>query len=91
MSDLIKTEGHPKEYKTNSEIVQELIDVVFDAISKETGANMIMLRPALNIAKLKISQMTEEDSANIVDQVHKISRHIEIETGVYSPYHGTVN
>lgn len=74
--------------KSNKQVVTDLVDVVFEAISKETGANMIMLKPALNIAKLKISQMDERDSANIVDQVHRISRHIEMETGVLSPYHG---
>lgn len=77
-----------KQLLSNKEVVTDLIDIVFDAISKETGANMMMLKPALNIAKLKMSNMDEQDATNIVDAVHKISRQIEVKTGVLSRYHG---
>lgn len=74
--------------KTEKEVVQDLVEIVFEALSGHTSANMLMLKPAINIAKLKLSQMTDAESANLVDQVHRISRHIEMETGKLSPYHG---
>ena len=77
-----------KQNKTYREAVTDLVDLVFQAISKETGANVIMLKPALNIGKMKLSQMTEEEARNLVMQVHFISRSLEKETGEFSPYHG---
>ena len=76
-----------KQVKTSREVITELVDIVFDAISKETGANVLMLKPALNIGKMKLSQMSEEEAQNLILQVHKISALIEQETGVLSPYH----
>lgn len=74
--------------QTNRETIQELVDIVFDLFSKNNNGNVIMLKPALNIAKIKLSQLDETDAANIVDQIHKISRLIEKKTGKLSPYHG---
>ncbi len=77
-----------KETKTNKEVIQELVDLVFGMLSKETGANVLMLKPALNIGKLKLAQLSEEEASNLVLQVHKISSYIERETGTLSPFHG---
>jgi hypothetical protein len=77
-----------KQMKTSKEIISELIDLVADAISGTTGANGIMLKPALNVVKLKTAQLSEAESADIIDKVHFLSRHIEKESGALSPYHG---
>lgn len=74
--------------KTNREVIQELADIIFDKINGESGGNKLMLMPALNIVKLKMSSMSEDDCEFVIDAVHKISNHIERETGVLSPYHG---
>lgn len=75
-------------YKTNKEVIQELVDIVFEMLSNEKGANILMLRPALNIGKLKLAQMSEDDAANLILQIHKVSSICENETGIFSPYHG---
>lgn len=74
--------------KTDKEIIVELVDLVVEAVSSANGANAMMMRPALNVVKLKLSNMSESDSAEILDKVHFISHHIEKETGKLSPYHG---
>lgn len=84
-------QGDQTEYVTDKEFVEKIVELVFAAISKETGAQMMMLTPVLNIAKLKIAKMDDNDAATIIQQVHRISREAEIHTGKYSPFHGDVN
>jgi hypothetical protein len=74
--------------KSDKEVIQELVEIVFDLINNEKGGSKIMFMPAINIVKLKLSQMDEMSSADIIDKVHRISRHLEQETGRLSPYHG---
>lgn len=74
--------------KTSKEIISEMVELIADAVSESTGASTMMLRPALNVVKLKMSQMSETDSADIIDKVHWLSHHIEKESGQLSPYHG---
>ena len=76
---------HPAQ--TNHEVIQELVQVLFEGVSQHMSGNMMMLSPALNIVKLKIKQMDADDADFVVDAVHKISREIEIRTGKRSPYH----
>lgn len=77
--------------KSDKEIIHELVEIVIEAISGNTGGNMLMMRPALNIVKLKLSQMDDKDCTDIIDKVHFISHHIEKETGKLSPYHAIEN
>ncbi len=73
--------------KTSKEIITDLVDIIAEAVSGQTGASTMMLKPALNVVKLKMAQMTESDSADILDKVHFLSHRIEIESGKFSPYH----
>lgn len=75
-------------YKTNTEVVAELVDVIFEFLSKEHGASIMAIKPALAIAKMKISKMTDNESAEMVDKLHQISAYAEQQTGVFSRYHG---
>lgn len=77
--------------KSNEQIVRELVDLVFAKISENAGANFMLLSPALNIVKMKISALDAVDCDNIVDSIHQISHRIERETGILSPYHGIDN
>lgn len=74
--------------KSNSEVVTELIDLIFDKIDNNFGGNAIMLKPAINIMKMKVANLNNDDCNFIVDAIHQISHKIEIDTGVLSPYHG---
>lgn len=73
--------------KTSKEIIQELVDIVAESVSESAGTSTMMLKPALNIVKLKMAQMSETDSADIIDKVHWLSHRIELESGKFSPYH----
>lgn len=74
-------------YKSNKEVIQDLVDTVFALLSESGGANMLMLRPALNIGKMKLGQMTEEEAENLIDQIHRVSHMCEEQTGKLSRYH----
>jgi hypothetical protein len=74
--------------KSNKDVIQELVDIVFDKLNGESGGSKLMFMPALNVVKLKLSNLNENESANIIDSVHKISHYCEKETGNLSPYHG---
>jgi hypothetical protein len=74
--------------KTPREVVTELLEVVFDEITKTQSGNKLMFMPALNVMKMKMSSMDNSQAEYICDCVHKISRMIETETGKLSPYHG---
>lgn len=77
--------------KTNKEVVDELVKMIFENISEHLSGNSIMLAPALNIVKMKVKNMDEADADFIIDAVHQISHRIETETGRLSPYHGIDN
>lgn len=74
--------------KSSKEIIVELVDVIAEAVSGQMNASTMMLKPALNVVKLKMAQMSEADSADILDKVHFLSHRIECESGRLSPYHG---
>lgn len=76
--------------KSNKETIQELVDIIFERINTETGGNKFMFIPVINVIKLKLANMSDDDATFIIDAVHKISSQIEIETGILSPYHGAV-
>lgn len=73
--------------KTNKEIVDELVAIIFENVAEHVSGNALMLTPALNIVKLKVRQMNDDDADFIVDAVHRISHEIEIKSGRLSPYH----
>jgi len=73
--------------KSEKDVVIELVDLVFDFIDKNSGGQKIMFMPALNLLKMKMANLDNDAAESIIDMVHKISHHIEIETGKFSPYH----
>jgi DNA-binding ferritin-like protein len=77
--------------KTNKEIITELIDIVAEAMSAHGGTSVVMMKPAINMVKIKLSNLSEADSAEMIDKVHWLSSHIEKESGKLSPYHGIEN
>ena len=56
-------------------------------VTIKSGGQKIMFMPALNLLKMKMANLDNDAAENIIDMVHKISHHIEIETGKFSPYH----
>jgi len=76
--------------KTSKEIVNELIELVAQAVGGAAGGNAIMLNPIVNMIKIKTAHLSESDTDDIIDKVHQLSRHIEKESGKLSPYHGVV-
>lgn len=74
--------------KSSKEIITELVDIVGEAMSAQGGTSVVMMRPAMNMVKLKLSNLSENDSQDIIDKVHWLSHHIEKESGQLSPYHG---
>lgn len=75
--------------KTNREVIIELVDMVVDSVS-EGGSSFdkLSFTPAINILKMKLSKLSEDSASDLVDTIHKVSRIIENETGILSPYHG---
>jgi hypothetical protein len=73
---------------TNKQVVDELVQIIFENVAEHVSGNALMLAPAINILKLKIRQMDNADADFIVDAVHRISHQIEMKTGRLSPYHG---